>query len=130
MSSGGQAPFELMVSTGRDEAIGPRPQFVPGCSGIGGGLLTQPFPTFGGFTGGETQLPFAAAGRRRHAVTALGRHLRARVRRRDRSIVAVTGGAEHGRQLRIGQHFGGVTPRVDHLGHRGRVVDRLGGFHR
>lgn len=130
MSSGSQAPFELMMSTARDRVIAPCPQFMPDCGGIGGGLLTQPFPAFGGFAGGEPQLPLAGAGWRRHAVTALGRHLSADRRHRDRSVVAVTGSAEHGRQFRIGQHFGGVTPRVNHLGHRSRVVDRFGSFHR
>jgi len=130
MSSGGQAPFELMMATGRARVIAPRPQFMPGRGGIGGGLLTQPLPAFGGFTGREPQLPLAVAGRRRHAITALGRHLCADLRRRDRSVVAVAGAAEHGRQFRIGQHFGGMTPRVDHLGHRSRVIDRFGRFHR
>jgi hypothetical protein len=53
MSSGGQAPFELMMATRRGRVIAPRPQFMPECGGIGGGLLAEPFPAFRSFTGGE-----------------------------------------------------------------------------
>lgn len=92
-----QAPLELVMPTGRYGPFGPRAQLMPGRRGIGRRLPTEHIPALSGLRRGEPQVPLTTAGRRRHPVTALGRHLTTDRWRRHRSVVLSAGSAEHGR---------------------------------